>query len=482
MLSMLKEKRFRYGTFSTVMMMFAIILFVFVNLIADEFNRSFDLTPEGIFTLSWRSHDFLETLEQDVTITHVVQLGRGHFYTPLIAQLLEEYSAASRHITIQDRDPMINPALIHQFSEAAGMEDGILDGSVVVQSGDRIRVLELQDMLLVNRDMFGRITGIRSYSFEAEITRAIHYVTLGDPPVIYYVTGSGEHDIQPMLIRFLESENFLVREVNLVTHDVPETADILLIPMPSRDWTDVKAERVLDYLLDDGRAFFAVNLILEDLPVFNSVLESYGVAPSNYMVYEGDSRNIFQEAPQFIFPNRTDHEINENLNTRNLPNLMVGAIGIETLPLGARRGSTTVTPIWTTSRDAFGRTDPEETATSRVPGDVSGPFDLAVAITDTRFVERTHTTQIVVAGNMMVLNEGMLNIIGIGNFQFVLDSMLWLHGQPPSIFVPGRLPPGAAPLVLTQFDANVMYGVAVGGLPALCIIIGIIVWIRRRYN
>jgi len=476
----IKDKRFRYGTFSTAMMLFAVILFIFVNLIADEFNRSFDLTPDGIFTLSARSHDFLETLDQDVTVTHVLRPGHGHPWTHIISQLLEEYESSSRHITVQYRDPNLSPALIHHFAEVAGIEGGIEDGSVVVQSGNRIRVLDLFDMLIVDRNMFGQAVNIRSFSFEAEITRAIHYVTQGDPPIIYYVTGSGEHDLQPVLRALLESENFLVREVNLVTQDVPESADILLIPMPGRDWTDVKGERILDFLVDDGRAFIAADLTFEDMPVFNSVLASYGVAPINHLVVEGNPNNIFQQRADFILPNISNHEINENIRGRNLVNLVAGAIGIETLDM--RRGSTTVEPLWATSRDAFARVDIEETAATRVPGDIEGPFDLAVAITDTRFVEATHTTKLVVVGSMLVLNDSVLNVAGPGNYQFVLDAMRWLYGQPPSIFIPGRVPPGAAPLMLTQMNVNVMNGIAVGALPLMCIALGVFVWFRRRHN
>jgi len=480
-MNILKDKRFRYGTFSTAMMLLAVVLFVFINLIADEFNRSFDLTPDGIFSLSPRSHEFLETLDRDVTITHVLQLGRGHDLTPVISQLLEEYDSSSRHITVQERDPNINPMLIHQFAEAAGIEGGIPDGSVVVQSGNRIRVLRRDDMLSVERDMFGRVIAIRSLNFESEITRAIHYVTQGDAATIYYVTGSGEHDLSQMLVMFLESENFVVREVNLVTQDVPESADILLIPMPARDWTDVKAERILDFLIDEGRAFIAAHPALEDMPVFNGVLASYGVAPINHLVLEGNANNIFQQHAQFILPNRVEHEINENLRARNLPSLMVEATGIEAVDI--RRGSTNIEPLLVTSRDAYARVDIEETTVTRIPGDLPGPFNLAVAITDSRFVDRTYTTQLVVVGSMVTLNEVTLSLIGIGNFQFVLDSMRWLHGQPPSIFIPGRIPPGSGePLVLTQLNVNVMNGIAVAGLPLVCIIIGVFVWIRRRHN
>jgi hypothetical protein len=477
----IKEKRFRYGTFSTAMILFAVILFVFVNLVADEFNRSFDLTPDGIFSLSDRSHDFLETLDTDVTITHVMQLASDAPWAHFVSPLLEEYDGASRHITVQVRDPAISPALIHQFADAAGIEGGIPNGSVVVQSGNKTRVVTPSDMVIFERDMLGFPISIRSLSFEATITRAIHYVTLGDPPVIYYVTGSGEHDLQPMLRLFLESENFVVREVNLVTGEVPETADILLIPMPGRDWTEVKGQRILDYLANEGRAFIAADITLEPMPVFDGVLASYGVATLNYFVVEGNANNFLPPSPNTIFPNRLPHEINENLVGRNMANLLIGAVPIETLDL--RRGSTNIEPLWVTSREAFARVDAEITTATKVPGDIDGPFDLAVAITDTRFIDSTLTTQIVVVGNMMVLNEGIIGVAGIGNYQFILDAMHWLHGEPPSIFIPGRLPPGqGAQLMLTQRNANVMTGIAVGALPLLCIVIGIVVWLRRRHN
>ena len=478
----IKDKRFRYGTFSTAMMLFAVILFVFVNLVADEFNRSFDLTPDGIFSLSDRSHDFLDTLAQDVTITHVVQLGgQPHNWTPLVAQLLEEYDAASRHITVQERDPMISPMLIHQLADAAGLEGGIPEGSVVVQSGNSTRVVTLSEMLVLDWDMFGRPTSIRSYNFEAEITRAIHAVTQASAPVIYYVTGSGEFDLQPMLRMFLESENFEVREVNLVTQDVPAEADILLIPMPGRDWTEVKGQRVLDFLMDEGRAFIVADLTLEDMPVFNGVLASYGIAPINYLVIEGNPNNIWPPHPNAIAPIRAPHQINENVLGRDLPNFMFDAIGLDVLDI--RRNSTNIEPLWATSRDAFARVDPTVLTSAKVPGDLDGPFLLAAAITDTRFVDDTLTTQLVVVSNMLVLSDVAFSNVGVGNYQFVLDAMRWLYGQSPSIFIPGRTPPGqGAQLTLNQLNVNVMTGIATAVLPLLCIAVGIFVWFRRRHN
>jgi len=478
-----KDKRFRYGTFSTAMMLFAFVLFVLVNLVADEFNRSYDLTPEQIFSLTWRSHDFLETLEDDVLITHVTPVGHGNPWYHYIAQLLIEYDSLSPHITTQERDPMLNPTLMHYFAAQAGIDDGVRSGSVVVQSGDKIRIIDTLDMLRIDIDpITDTVVGILSYNFEAQITRAIHYVTLGDPAIVYYAIGSGEAPLDPELEAFLRSENFEVREINLVADDIPEDADILMLTVPARDWTQPKADRVIDFLMDDGRAFVATNFVPEVLehPIFNGVLASYGISVINHIVLEADTRHIFQQSPIIIMPIQTNHEIFANTADRDFINMVFRAAGIETLD--ARRNSTTVEPLWTTSRDAFARVDIMDARTAQLPDDIPGPFDLAVAITDTRFVETQHTTKMVVVGNLAVIGGELNALTGGGNFQFILDSLRWLHGQPPSIFVPGRVPPGAAPILITTLQANVLNGIAVAALPVMCIVIGVFVWFRRRYN
>jgi len=472
-MKMLREKRFRYGTFSTAMMLFAVVLFVLVNLIAGEFNRNFDLTRQQIFTLTRQSEDFLAHLDQDVTITHIAPTGNEHY---VISQLLIEYAAASNHITIETRDPMFSPALIHQFALEAGIEGGIADNSVVIRGADGTIVLQPMEMMSFNVDMFGRPESIRSYNFESEITRAIHRLTLGEPPIVYYVIGSGEMPLPQGLSLILESGNFVIREIDLVMQEVPEDADILILAMPVRDWTEVKAGRIAAFLEDEGRAFIALNYFPVEMPNMDGVLAAYGIGRGEHIILEGDARNIFQYT-NWIFPNTTSHDITDGVQG---PHLLMDAAAVETLPV--RRVSTNIEPLWRTSHSAFARVDTEDVTGSQIPGDIPGPFDLAVAITDTQFVERTYFTRLVVVGSNAALSDEVNSVIGGGNARFVLSALHWLHGQPPGIFVPPRIPPGRIPIMINQVQRNVMTGVALGGLPLVCIAFGVFVWFRRRYN
>lgn len=471
-MKLLKDKRFRYGTFSTTMMLLAAFLFVFVNLLADDFNNSRDLTAEQIFSLSAQSRDFMATLDTDVTIYYLAATGQAHYFHQIISQLLEEYAGLSPHLRVDVRDPFINPAFVHQLATDAGIEGGLPELTVIVQSGGNMEVVLLNDM--VEQEMVNWFTGetrIVGLNFEREITRAIHRVTQGEPPVIYHVTGSGEAAMQQQLITQLEGENFIVRDVNLMIADVPESADILFITQPARDWTELKAERIQEYLENGGRAFIALGMPGQPTPNIDAVLAFYGVMIGENLILEGDSRHTFMGTPYFILPTRIPHEITSDLIERDFNNLLILPSSVETMDI--RRASIHIEPLLGSTRNAFARVDLEEGSVLQVPGDIDGPFDFAVAVQE-------WDTQLVIVSNHDFLDAGLSRFIGPGNMQFVVNSMRWLGGQATNIWVPGRRPPGTDPLMINDRQANTLAGVAMGIIPLTFVGIGVAVRVKRK--
>jgi len=475
---LLKDKRFRYGTLSTVMMIFAVVIFVMVTLVADEFDRSWDLTAEQLYTLTPQSHRFLENLEMDVTLYYVTRTGAE---TMLITRLFAEYAAASPHITTEIRDPMINPTFVHQF--AAGLDGGIPEGSVIVRSEQGFRVIMPQDMETIgfNPQTWQRFR--ESIDAERAITQAIHALTLGEPPVVYYITGSGEPELSPALIEFLAGENFIVREHNAMLHDIPETADALIIVMPDRDWGTAKADRILDYLDNrEGRVFMALNLTTEYYPEVGRVLQSYGLALGDYVVIEADARRTLMNNPTWMMPHMAQHDqITVPLHQENFAQFLLAPTGLELLSV--RRTSTTIEPLLVSSRDAYGRhVDSDADTILRIPEDADGPFVMAVAVTDSLFLQTTHTSRLVVVSSWTIMDETVNATVGGGNWAFIANSLNWLRDQPPGIWVPVRRPPGATPVMLTDAQVFTMSGIAMGAIPIALFGIGIFVWLRRRHS
>jgi len=464
------------------MMLLAVVLFVLVNLVAGEFNRNRDMTREQIFSLSPQSRNFLSSLNQAVNIFTVSPTGQEHV---IISQLLVEYASASSQIRVQNIDPSLNPGRVLQFAIAANMEQGIPDGSVIVQSGTHTQVITPQEMVTVQSNPFTGQVRIVSWNFEREITRAIHLVTTAQNPIVYFVTGSGEEPLPDFFRVIMESENFILRDIDLVVNSIPDDAEVLIIPNPTRDWTVDKAMRIRQFLENQGRAIFMMEYAFIDTPNIDSVLAAYGISLGEYFILEGDRRNMFaNEVPSHIIPISTGHEILSSISEGGFQNLMLIPAGIEISEL--RPASTTIEPLWTTSNAAFGRVDLDELSWSQVPSDVSGPFTLAVAVTD-RFIlpDPVHsfvemTTQFIVVGSGHLLRDDITIQIGTGNYLFVINSLNWLLGQPPSIFIPARTPAGTEPLIMTAFQANIITGVAIGAIPLVILSIGVVVWFKRK--
>ena len=397
--------------------------------------------PLPEFTLSNQSVNFLQTLDTDVTIYYIVKIGQADVFVELLLSEFENFS----HVNVQFRDPIINPEFTMQFT--AGAEGGIPEGSIIVRSGDMYRVILPQSLMTWRMNWQTFQNELVSINVEREITQAIHFVTQTSPTIVYHVMGSEEFELQPGFVTHLAENNFIVRTVDAMLHDIPDEADILLITMPGRDWTELKAERISRFLHDEGRALIALQYWDMDHPNMDAVLADFGVSLGRYQIIEANSAFAFRNSIELL-PAFTDHEIVSPLAARNARCLAIWGSGIETVP--HPRASLTIEPLMHTSSISFGRWDHEIEQIIQHPNDIGGPFDIAVAVTDTWFVQRTYTIRLVVLGSVLMLDESINTMIGGNNWDFIINSLNWLEDQPPGILVPALSPQGVAPFVIEE--------------------------------
>jgi ABC-2 type transport system permease protein len=372
---------------------------------------------------------------------------------------------------------MLYPAFVEQF---ATPEERVADNSIIVVSGDKFKVIAPRDMFTYEFDMQTWQERLVSIDFEPQISKAIQFVTLDEAPVLYRVTGSNEIPLPENLINLIEIENYIYREIDLLLNEVPEDCDMLLITMPRRDWSTDKAERILEYLQNDGRALMVMGYQAQRFPHMDGVLSAYGVAVGDYIVLEGDTNRFYMGVPSFLIPLMAANDITQPIIDRRFPTLFVESTAIEELPL--KRTSTVIESIVGTSNASYGKKNTESITPNKEPGDVDGPFDLGVTITDTYYVNRTHTTKIVIYGSHILLDETANSMIGGTNWDLLINSLHWLSEQPVSIFIPSKSPSGFMPLSMTQFQATVVAGIAAIGMPLLFIAAGLGVWLRRRHS
>lgn len=469
----LKDKRFRYGSFSTAMILFTVAVFVLVNLVAGQLNISKDLTSDQMYSLSKYSKEYLAGLEQDVTIYALFKTGQENL---MFKQLLDEYEAASPRVTVVYKDPVLYPTFVEQYAKP---DEKVSDNSVIVVSGSKSKVVAYEDMYTQEFSYETFSYNLTSIDFEPQISKAIYNVTSGDAPVIYRVTGNNEY-LPENLVKQIQISNYEVRDVDLVTGDIPEDCDMLLITLPARDWSTDEADRILKYLQNDGKAMFALGYAQERFPNMESVLAAYGVALGDYIVLEGDANYYYMNNPYMVIPQFVPGDITQSAIDKKYAALLYQSTGVQ--ELAVKKTSTKIEPFLITSAAAYGKSNPESESVNKEPNDVSGPFNLGVTVTDTFYTDTTHTTKLVVLSCELIMEESINNAIGGTNWDIFINSINWMQEQATGIYIPSKSPSSSAQLQLTQAQAGMTALVSVIVLPLVLIATGFVIWLRRRHS
>lgn len=119
----------------------------------------------------------------------------------------------------------------------------------------------------------------------------------------------------------------------------------------------------------------------EDMSNFESVLENYGVQPVDGIVLEGNTDNYVSQNPYYLLPNIESGEITSELSSQSRYVLVPLAQGIK--KADNIRDTLNISSILTTSDSAYSKTNLKDMDTmEKEDGDIDGPFDLAVSITE----------------------------------------------------------------------------------------------------
>jgi len=187
-----KSRRFKHGTFATVMTVVFVAAIVLVNIIAtillEKFPLNIDLTKDQSYAMAEDSKEFLKTVDRDVKITFIgaeTDLTGGYYTTAFYdAQALNTMKQCTQYnskISLEFVDLSKNPQYATKYPDAT-----VSQGSVIVESDLRYKVVQYADMFDVNYDNYyytGQ-TEVEGSHVESDLMSALMYVTESDPAEI----------------------------------------------------------------------------------------------------------------------------------------------------------------------------------------------------------------------------------------------------------------------------------------------------------
>jgi len=468
-----RSKKFKYGGYATLMIAVAIAIAIIINLIVDQIPWEVDLTQNQMYSLSEQTNKVLDNLKQDVKIIALYQAGNED---KTVMEIIERYQKRSKRVSFTTIDPEKYPQLLTKYQKG---DESLSAGNLIVESGDKFKVIERYDLVNYSFNQYSGQWYAQSLAVEQRLTGAILYVTAEELPVVYTLVGHGEDSIPYDVKKQLELENYTVEDLNLVTQDsVPEGAHALVVLSPTRDITKEEEEKIRKYLENQGRAIFFIQNLSGELPNFESLLKSYGVALQRAIVVEGDANMHYPGNPLYIIPNMGDHSILTPLKSGQMYVFAPQSQSIEQLEM--KRRTLEIEPLLVTSDKAWAKTNLEATTIEKEEGDLEGPFNIAVAITDKIYENNeTKETRLIVVANTNILKSQLVSQVP-GNTNFLLNSLNWLQDREESISIrPKSLL--TSRLRISAYQQLIFSGIVVILIPLIVLASGLTVWLRRRH-
>lgn len=472
----ISKKHIKNGSYSMAMAAIFIVIVVVINMIVGAIPSKYsqlDVSSSKLYTIGDETKKVLKVLkalDKDVTIYQIAQSGSED---DTISNLLKRYEDESKHIKVEVKDPVVNPKFASEYTT-----DDLSSNSLIVVCGDRNKVINYNDMYSTSVDYNTWQQTTTGFDGEGQITSAIGYVTSEDLPIMYTLSGHGEKDLDSNFKEDIQKANIDIKELNLLTEGkVPDDADCLMIVSPTSDISEEEKTEILDYLEAGGKAMIFSDYTQDDLPNFDAVLENYGVKRAEGIVFEGDNQHYGMQMPYYLVPTVNSTDASSETASAGSYVLAPYAQGIQ--KTDDVRDTVTINSILTTSDQAYSKTNMQSSNIEKEDGDVDGPFDLGVAITET--LDDDKETQIVYYSTANLMESQVDQMVSGGNEKLLLESLSWMTSTDDSnsVSIPSKSLQSTS-LTVTDYDAAFWKICTIGLIPGVFLVAGFLIWLKRR--
>lgn len=469
----INKKALKNGSYSVVLSVIFVVIIVVVNLIVDAFPSTYtelDVSDQKLFSIGDQTKDFLKELDKDVTIYQIAQSGSED---EAVSKLLKKYEEASDHIKVETKDPVVNPKFTSEYTD-----EEVSSNSLIIVCGDRSKVVDYNNIYESSIDYNTYSYTTSGFDGEGQITSAISYVTSENLPVLYTLDGHGEKSLDSTLQEDIEKANIEIKSLNLLTEEsVPEDADCLMINSPSTDISEDERDAIIEYLENGGKTMIFSDYTEESMDNFDAVLENYGVERVDGIVIEGDAQHYAMQMPYYLLPDVSSAEAVSDFSSQGYFVLAPYAQGIR--QLDNVRDTLTIESLLTTSDEAYSKTDLNTETLEKTDEDIDGPFDIGVSITEE--VDDDKTTQIVYYSTANLMDSQINQMVAGGNEQMITESLNWMCStdEASTISIPSKSLE-VSYLTVTAYDAAYWKICVMGLIPGVFLVVGFVVWLKRR--
>lgn len=417
-------RRFRIFNRSAQILL-GLSLIIALNFLAAKYFGRVDLTESGTYTLAPESKAYIRELDEPINIIvtipndpEVPELVQIHQH---LRKLFREYQAAG----MRDGQSYVNIEFVDIYrqrkraQELANTYKLTEENIILVAMGERTRKVRQAELFEVEGEE------IRGFRGEKAITSAVIDVASKKTDKIYFLVGHGEmrlDDVDALrglsqLENFLRERNYALATLDLaVDPDVPEDADLIVIPSPQASLLPEEVEKLRRYMSDrNGRMIVLIDPGRRH--GMDELFYDWGVLADDFSVID-DGPDYRAQGGDLIIRRFAEHPITNLLVEYQITALFGMPRPIRTDPASLNDERLKVEQIVGTSEQSWGERDyrTQKVLQYDPNRDLKGPISIATVSTRS-------------AGSELGINIPGGRFVAFGNSDFITNNRLRAFGN-----------------------------------------------------
>ena len=490
-----KNRKLTRGAMSVLLTALFIAAVVLINIvlsaITDHYPLYIDVTENASYQLQSETKEYLSEVTAPVDI-YVLQKetdfesgdSTNYKYRVQANKLIHAIDNESDNITLHYIDLAAEPTFTSSYPQI----DWSQSHTILVSSGDLYRAIDQTDLFSFDQEQYSQYgtIAITGQHVEQAVTTAIVNVTTKEKTKVTVLSGQGEkEEYLASFTKLLENNAYETETVSLLSGSISEDSEFVIIYDPDVDLDENAYNTLSAWLKNDGKyghhLFYFPNDQHEvsEFPNMNALLSDYGMQVEYGYIYENSEDYLIPGANHYIsiYDYSEDTTYTKDLRNPNIPVVMMMAMPITITDQTAAK------PLLQSSdKSFFFPRDLKEDEVSDFNPETKVLNGAAIGIRNDG-TEEGKDSSIVVIGSYDAATTNYLSSTAYNNAAYFVNLFNVLSGRDDvSVVIEGK-DPSSNELGISSMSAIVFPSILVRFvIPAVVLIIGLIIWIRRRHK
>lgn len=471
------SRKMRHALISLTVTCLVIVAVVIVNIISVTLTNKYsvltaDITNVQSFNITEQSLKIAQDIKKNVTITF---LSSKSSYEALDPYCKQTSSIANRlaqnsdgRISVEYKDLVQNPNIENDYPDA-----DLSTTDIIVKCGEKYKILTKND-LFTFENYSQTYQYIKSSQAEQEIDSAIMNVTSENITKVALITDNCTDDFS-YLKSTLNSNNYEVTELSLLTDDIPSNTDTVIVYAPAKDYTYDAVEKLEKFIVNNNK--YGKNILYvpyckkADTPNIDAFLKNFGMKIESGLAFDMDTTRVYGNN----YYDGIGCTFSSKLYTDSISDNDYPVIVSLSRPITITNEDVATPLLTLSSKSGYCPFDAKEGSWSMekaVTGNVIVMAQGTVGNSDAK-------STLVVSGSSSMFEKAMLGS-GFGNQKYILNMFADLNGREDNS-------PVLEDRVITDYDLKISTNTAVctglmvyAVIPLVILGIGFVVFLMRR--